>query len=93
MTSFVPFISFILISAYTPGPNNIMSMLNASKVGIKKAWIFNIGIAIGFLVLMILCGIFTDTLANALPMVKPVLKYIGAAYILWLAYKTYNNTY
>jgi len=93
MDSFIPFISFIIIAAYTPGPNNIMSMINAGKVGLKKAWVFNLGIVIGFSILMIVCGLFTNLMGHLLPTIKPFLKYIGAIYILYLAYTTYNNSY
>jgi len=42
---------------------------------------------IGFLVIMLLCALFTYTLINVLPAVIPWLKFIGAAYIIWLAIK------
>lgn len=44
MFSWIGFLSYVFITAFTPGPNNIMSMSNASRLGFKKAFPFNLGI-------------------------------------------------
>jgi threonine/homoserine/homoserine lactone efflux protein len=93
MPNLIPFVSYVLVTAFTPGPNNVMSMLNAGRVGFRKGIKFNLGIFIGFVVVMILCAAFSTVLMAYLPAIKPVMKYIGAAYILWLAYKTYKSHY
>jgi threonine/homoserine/homoserine lactone efflux protein len=36
------FLAYILVTAYTPGPNNILSMSNGSMYGFKKSFPFNI---------------------------------------------------
>jgi threonine/homoserine/homoserine lactone efflux protein len=48
MFPWISFLSYIFIVAYTPGPNNIMSMNNAKNVGFKKGIVFNFGILAGF---------------------------------------------
>lgn len=93
MPDAIAFLSYVLITTFTPGPNNILSMLNAGRAGIRKGIRFNIGIFIGFTLVMILCGVFGSVLITYMPTVKPLLKYIGAAYILWLAYKTSRSEY
>ncbi|MBR5116825.1 MAG: LysE family transporter, partial [Lachnospiraceae bacterium] len=37
---------------------------------------------------MLLAGIFLSALDRFIPVITPVFKYVGAAYILWLAWKT-----
>lgn len=80
------FLSFTLLTAFTPGPNNILAMSNTSKHGLKKSIGLIQGIFIGFLSVMILCSFFSVVLVNIIPRIKPVMTYIGVAYILWLAW-------
>lgn len=37
MFSWVSFLSYVVATAVTPGPNNIMSMSNASRLGFRKS--------------------------------------------------------
>lgn len=92
MPNIAAFLSYVFVTSFTPGPNNIMSMSNASRYGFKKSIFFNIGILVGFFIIITLCSIFSVTLYSFIPSIKPVMTYIGAAYILWLAWKTYKST-
>lgn len=80
------FLTFTLLTAFTPGPNNILAMSNTSKFGLKKSIKLIQGIFTGFLSVMILCSFFSVILVNIIPMIKPAMTYIGVAYILWLAW-------
>ncbi|MGD9570131.1 MAG: LysE family transporter [Sedimentibacter sp.] len=91
MPNFSAFLSYVIITTFTPGPNNIMSMTNASKYGFKKSLPFNVGVFFGFFVIIALCSFFSATLFNLIPSIKPIMTYIGVAYILWLAWKTYKS--
>lgn len=48
MFNLISFLTYLVITATTPGPNNIMSMSNASKYGFRKSFPFNLGIFVGF---------------------------------------------
>lgn len=91
MPNFAAFISYVLVTTFTPGPNTIMSMSNASRYGFKKSIMFNAGVFIGFFIIMLLSSLFSVALFGLIPSIKPVMTFIGAAYILWLAWKTYNS--
>ena len=91
MQNFIAFISYVVITTFTPGPNNIMAMSNASKFGFKKSLPFNAGVASGFFILFSLCGFFSATLFDLIPSIQTVMTYVGAIYILWLAWKTYTS--
>lgn len=91
MPNFTAFLSYVLVTTFTPGPNNIMSMSNASRYGFKKSIFFNVGIFFGFFIIIALCSIFSVTLYSLMPSIKPIMTYIGAGYILWLAWKTYKS--
>ena len=85
------FLAYILVTAYTPGPNNIMSMSNASLYGFKKSFRFNIGILCGFFIVMTLCMLFSAALYASIPKIKLVMLILGAAYMLYLAYKIWKG--
>lgn len=91
MPNFTAFLSYVLVTTFTPGPNNIMSMSNASRYGFKKSIFFNVGIFFGFFIIIALCSIFSVTLYRLIPSIKPIMTCIGAVYILWLAWKTYKS--
>lgn len=91
MPNFTAFLSYVLITTFTPGPNNIMSMSNASRYGFKKSIFFNIGIFFGFFIIIALCSFFSVSLYSLIPSIKPIMTSIGAVYILWLAWKTYKS--
>lgn len=91
MPNFSAFLSYVIISTFTPGPNNIMSMSNASQYGFKRSLPFNFGVFAGFFIIMSLSSFFSVTLFNLIPTIKPIMVYIGAAYILWLAWKIFKS--
>jgi threonine/homoserine/homoserine lactone efflux protein len=88
MFPWVSFFSYIFIMAYTPGPNNIMSMNNAKNVGFRKGIVFNFGILTGFFIVMLLCLFFSKALYTLVPKIELPMKILGATYMLYLIIKT-----
>lgn len=86
------FLSYIFITAFTPGPNTIASMSNGSKVGLKKTMPFILGVFLAQCVIMSLCAIFTSALFKLIPIIKLPMLIIGASYILWLAWKIAHSS-
>lgn len=92
MFSWVSFLSYAVVTAVTPGPNNIMSMSNASRLGYRKSFPFNLGIWIGFSLVMLVCTFFCNTLSAVIPKIKTPMLILGALYMLWLAWKTFKSS-
>ncbi|MEA5151616.1 MAG: LysE family transporter [Oscillospiraceae bacterium] len=88
---FAAFFSYIAVSSLTPGPNNIMSMTNAGKYGFKKALPFNLGVFFGVFILVSCCAAFSSLLYSFMPSIEPVMRCVGAAYILYLAWKVWRD--
>ena len=88
MFPWISFLSYIVIVAYTPGPNNIMSMNTAKNIGFKKSIPFNLGIFTGIFIVMILCLIFSNILYSIIPKIQLPMKIFGAAYMVFLIIKT-----
>ena len=53
---------------------------------------FNLGILAGFTVVMSVCTAFSATLYSYLPEVKIVMQILGAAYMLYLAWKVWKSS-
>lgn len=92
MFSWANFLTYAIITAVTPGPNNIMSMSNAGRLGFKKSLSFNFGIWVGFSIVMLVCTFFCNTLSAFIPKIKLPMLIIGALYMLWLAWKTFRSS-
>jgi cysteine/O-acetylserine efflux protein len=92
MPNVLAFASYVVLTTFTPGPNNIMSMSNASRHGFRGSARFRFGETAGFFLVMAATFVFTIALYRAIPTIKPYMTAVGAAYILWLAYKTVTSS-
>jgi len=83
---FAGMIGFAFVMAATPGPNNIMATASGATYGIARTLPLIGGIAIGVATIMLCVAAFGSSVA-ADPDVGATLKWIGVAYLLWLAWK------
>ncbi|WP_390404433.1 LysE family transporter [Lacticaseibacillus jixiensis] len=79
------FLTFVLIMSFTPGPNTIMAMVSGQTRGLSRSIRLNLGMACGMAIIGIVAAIFADWLQHT-PTFITVMKVIGAAYLLYLAY-------
>ena len=86
-------IPFVLITTFTPGPNNLSCASMSINFGIRKTMNYLYGIVTGFFLLLSLCGFFSNLLFTAIPSVEPIMRWIGAAYILYLAYGSFKASF
>ena len=75
-------------TTFTPGPNNILLLSSTSTFGFRRCRPLLLGIWAGLITVMLICGFGCAALGELVPQIVPVAKYIGAAYVLYLAYKT-----
>jgi len=86
----IAFLSYAVATAYTPGPNNILSLNTTTTYGFKKSNPLRIGIGVGFTILIMITSLITYYFGTYAPVFVSYLKYIGATYILYLAYKVFT---
>ena len=79
--------TFAFISTVTPGPNNMMLLASGAQYGYKRSLPHMLGIVIGVAGLMISTLLGIGALFNIFPVLYGVLKVLGVAYLLWLAFK------
>lgn len=84
-------LAYVFIAAYTPGPNNIMAMTNSIRHGFARAMVFCAGAFMGCIAVMTLCALATSFLYEYIPAVEPAMRWIGAAYIVYLAVAVYRD--
>lgn len=87
MPNLTAFLSYVLIANFAPGANTIISMSNAGQYGFKKSIMFNVGVFFGVFTIFVLSSIFSVILYDYIPSIKSIMAYVGAAYILWLAWQ------
>jgi len=92
-TSLLSALSFALISSFTPGPSNISSASMAVLHGYRTTLKYQAGLACGVFLLMLVSGWFSGTLLHLFPALEPIMRYVGAGYILYLAYGMLKASY
>lgn len=86
-----PLALFILVSSITPGPNNAMLASSGLTFGMQRTVPHLLGVSLGFSFMVLLVGLGLGAVFVHEPMVYQALKYIGAAYLLYLAWKIANS--
>ena len=92
----LPLLLFSISTAITPGPNNVMVTASGVNFGYKKTLPHILGITFGFPVMIVLIGLGLGSVFKSFPVIHHILKYIGATYLLYLAFKiatfsSFNN--
>lgn len=87
MFDWMTFLTYAVLTTITPGPNTVMSMSNGSRRGFLKGLPLNLGMWCGFTIVMVACAVLTSILSAWIPKIKTPMLWIGAAYLLWLAWK------
>ena len=85
MSYILAYLPYAFITAFTPGPNNILILNAFSRNGMRKGKETLLGVCVGFFIVMTICAVGCMELSRVLPKMTGFLKYIGAAYIVWLA--------
>jgi cysteine/O-acetylserine efflux protein len=85
----IPLASFVVVTTFTPGPNNISAMSLGISSGYRASLRFLSGITAGFFGIMCLCALLAAALFTTFPALQPVLRIVGALYIVWLAVHTF----
>ncbi|MFU1915304.1 LysE family translocator [Bordetella avium] len=86
-----PLALFALVSSITPGPNNVMLASSGLTFGFRRTMPHMLGVTIGFSVMILLVELGLGSLFGQFPWLYTVLKYGGAAYLIYLAWKIANS--
>jgi threonine/homoserine/homoserine lactone efflux protein len=81
----IAFVIFATVMFFTPGPNNIMVMSSGLTYGFRRTVPHIAGITVGFAFMVGAVGVGLGTVFIAYPVLQTLLKYAGAAYLIYLA--------
>ena len=81
----IAFILFATVMFFTPGPNNIMVLSSGLTYGFRRTVPHIAGITVGFAFMVGAVGLGFGTIFIAYPVLQTILKYAGAAYLIYLA--------
>ena len=83
----LPLCTFAAVSSITPGPNNTMILASGLNYGFSRSLPHLFGICCGFTFMIFATGLGLHAVFVQVPMLQTILKYGGALYLLWLAWK------
>ena len=83
----VAFLMFALVMFFTPGPNNIMVLSSGLTYGFRRTIPHIAGITVGFAFMVAAVGFGLGAIFIAYPVLQTILKYVGAAYLIYLAWQ------
>ena len=83
---------FSFVTSVTPGPNNTFLLSSGANFGLRKSVPYLNGIMAGLAGMMIALGAGLGVIFTTLPAVYQVLKWVGFAYIVWLAFLIIKST-
>ena len=83
---------FWFVTAYTPGPNNVVASYSGFNFGITKTIPHILGVTLGFTSLVIFLTIGLINVFKLFPIIQVVIKYLGTLFLIYLAYKIATST-
>ena len=87
LTLAAAFLPFAVVAAFTPGPNNLLLTASGASFGVRRTIPHVLEIVIGFPLLVLAVGLGLSTLFQHHPEVHTVLKFGGAAFLIYLAWR------
>jgi len=78
---------FWFVTAFTPGPNNIVASYSGFNFGLIKTIPHILGVILGFTTLVFLLTIGLINVFKLYPVIQETLRYLGTAFLIYLAYK------
>ena len=76
---------FCAAMSFSPGPNTTLSTALAANLGLRRALRFCVAVPVGWLMMMLLCGLGLGAVVASVPALRWGVKLAGVAYLLWLA--------
>lgn len=83
----LPFATFTVVMSITPGPNNLMLLASGALYGFRRTVPHLLGVAGGFGIMLALFCLGLAQAFEQVPGLRELLRWVGIAYLGWLAWK------
>ena len=87
LSQLAPMVLFGIATAFSPGPNNIMTSYTAFNFGVRKAIPTMLGVILGWTLLIILLQFGSVSIFQKYQFIQSIIKVLGSIYLLYMAYK------
>jgi len=87
LSQLVPLILFGVATAFSPGPNNIMTSYTAFNFGVRKAVPTMLGVIFGWTVMFLFLQISSVAVFQRFENIQTIIKILGSIYLIYMAYK------
>jgi threonine/homoserine/homoserine lactone efflux protein len=88
---FLAFVPVALALNLTPGADMMFCFAQGMKGGPRPAIAASAGISVGSMIHVLLAGLGLGALVAAFPWVFGAIRWVGAGYLAWLAWKTFRT--
>lgn len=92
-SSLVGLAIFGFVTSVTPGPNNTYLLTSGMNFGVRKSLSYVNGIMAGLFIMFSAMYLGVGALFKAFPIIQEILKYVGFAYILYMAYSIVSSSF
>lgn len=87
LDAFLTLLGLALVSTWTPGPNNSLLASSGATFGVWATLPMILGINTGFPILLVVVALGLSEIFQQSPVFAEVLRWVGAALLLWIAFK------
>lgn len=87
LSVFLSMTIFALIGAITPGPVNVIATSTSANFGFKRTLPHIIGASVSYAMIVFIVGIGFNTVLKNNPQITELLRYFGAGFLFYMAYK------
>ena len=84
---------FGFVTSVTPGPNNTYLLTSGMNFGTRRSLTYINGIMVGLVLMFSAIYLGVGALFDAYPQIQEWLKYLGFAYILYMAYSIISSSF
>jgi len=84
---FAALLTFATAMSFTPGPNTMLATALAANFGLRRTLRFIVAVPAGWTLMMLASGLGLGALVLALPGLRVIIKIIGVAYLVWMAWR------
>jgi threonine/homoserine/homoserine lactone efflux protein len=84
-------LAYATAMAFTPGPNTTLSAALAANHGLRHAMRFVVAVPVGWCLLLVASMAGLGALVAALPALGEAVRWVGVAYMLWLALRLWSR--
>lgn len=92
MDQYLIYVLIVIVTVASPGPGVVLTLSNAIRYGVKPAMAAVLGIALGILIIASASATSLGVLLAASSLAFTVIKYIGAAYLIYLGLKLWRSS-